>query len=91
MTALRVGMVAGEPSGDLLGSRIQRGLYETHPDTLITGIGGPEMVAAGLDAWYPMDALSVFGYVDALKSLPRLLQTYYGVRNRWKKTIRMCL
>lgn len=85
MTKLRVAMVAGEPSGDLLASRIQRGLLASNPDTQITGIGGPEMVSAGLDAWYPMDALSVFGYVDALKSLPRLLQTYYGVRNRWLK------
>lgn len=85
MTTLRVAMVAGEPSGDLLASRIQRGLIASNPDTRVNGIGGPEMVAAGLDAWYPMDALSVFGYVDALKSLPRLLQTYYGVRNRWFK------
>src|SRR5690606_6419672 len=83
MSSLQVGMVAGEPSGDLLASRVQRGLLEQQPTIQLSGIGGPEMVAAGLNAWYPMDALSVFGYVDALKSLPRLLRTYYGARNRW--------
>src|SRR5690606_10169676 len=85
MNPLRVGMVAGEPSGDLLASRIQHGLLERDSSIQLSGIGGPEMKAAGLNAWYPMDALSVFGYVDALKSMPRLLRTYYGARNRWLK------
>lgn len=85
MSGLNIGMVAGEPSGDLLASRIQRGLQLQDPNAVFNGIGGPEMTSAGFNAWYPMDALSVFGYVDALKSLPRLLNTYYGVRRRWLK------
>jgi lipid-A-disaccharide synthase len=41
------------------------------------------MRRAGFDAWHPMDALTVFGYVDAFKSLPRLLHTYFDVKKRW--------
>jgi lipid-A-disaccharide synthase len=75
----RIGMVAGEPSGDLLASRVMRGL----PGTLCEGIGGPAMQAQGLQCWHPMHALTVFGYVDALKRLPSLLRTYRDVKSRW--------
>ncbi len=77
---MHVGMVAGEPSGDLLASRLIQGLRARCPELRCTGIGGPQMQAQGFDAWRPMAALSVFGYVDALKALPRLLTTFHGVR-----------
>lgn len=80
---LRVGMVAGEPSGDLLASRILRGIGQCSPGAVCQGIGGPAMQAQGFDAWFPMHALTVFGYVDAIKRLPRLLHTYSSVKNRW--------
>lgn len=80
-----VGMVAGEPSGDLLAGRIIRGLREQDQHCVVTGIGGPYMQAQGMHSWYPMDNLSVFGYVDALKRLPAIASTYYGVLHRWKK------
>src|SRR3546814_20469842 len=41
------------------------------------------MQAAGFEAWHPMHALTVFGYVDALKRLPSLLRTYGDVKRRW--------
>lgn len=78
-----VGMVAGEPSGDLLAARILQGLLSAKPDLYCAGIGGPQMQAQGFDVWHPMAALSVFGYVDALKSLPKLVSTYRDVRKRW--------
>lgn len=80
---LRVGMVAGEPSGDLLASRILRGIAHGSPQASCQGIGGPAMQAQGFNAWYPMNALTVFGYVDALKRLPRLYRTYTSVKKRW--------
>src|SRR5690606_35605086 len=80
---LSVGMVAGEPSGDLLASRVIAGLRRQAPDLRCQGIGGPAMQAAGLEAWHPMHALTVFGYVDALKRLPSLLRTYGDVKRRW--------
>lgn len=78
-----VGMVAGEPSGDLLASRILHGLFSTQPDLYCAGIGGPHMLGQGFDAWHPMAALSVFGYVDAIKRLPGLVSTYLDVKKRW--------
>lgn len=80
---ITVGMVAGEPSGDLLASRVINGLREAQPGLACQGIGGPAMDAAGFDAWHPMHALTVFGYVDALKRLPSLLRTYGDVKRRW--------
>jgi len=76
-------MVAGEPSGDLLAASVIQGLRAAQPALYTAGIGGPRMEAAGLTVWRPMHALSVFGYVDALKRLPRLLSTYRHVKGRW--------
>lgn len=84
--SLRVGLVAGEPSGDLLASRVIAGLRQRTPDILCEGIGGPAMQAAGFQAWHPMNALTVFGYVDAFKRLPGLLRIYGDVRRRWETT-----
>lgn len=75
-------MVAGEPSGDLLASRLMQGLINLDPTLQFNGIGGPHMQAAGLQLNYPMDALSVFGYIDALKQLPRLISIYNGFKKQ---------
>jgi lipid-A-disaccharide synthase len=67
-------MVAGEASGDLLGGLLLQGLKRRWPALQAGGIGGPKLVAQGLDAWWPHERLSVFGYVDALSRLPELLR-----------------
>ncbi|MDN5842793.1 MAG: lipid-A-disaccharide synthase [Alcaligenaceae bacterium] len=77
------GIVAGEPSGDLLAARMIQGLIAGDAQARTHGIGGPAMARAGFDAWHPMDALSVFGYVDALKQAPRLVRTYLDVKRRF--------
>lgn len=79
----RIGMVAGEPSGDLLAARVIQGIHQQSAQARCEGIGGPAMKRAGFDLWHPMDALTVFGYVDAFKSLPGLIGTYLNVKNRW--------
>ena len=71
---LRLGMVAGETSGDLLGGLLLQGLKARWPGLQAGGIGGPKLVAQGFDAWWPHERLSVFGYVDALGRLPELLR-----------------
>lgn len=81
--SLRVAMVAGEPSGDLLAARVMQGIAKHAHGSICQGIGGPAMAEQGLDMWHPMNALSVFGYVDALKRLPSLLSTYRDVKGRW--------
>ncbi len=78
-------MVAGEPSGDLLAARVMQGLQALAPAVQVSGIGGPHMTAQGLQAWYPMDTLAIFGYVDALKRLPSLLAMRRNVIRRWLK------
>ncbi|WP_343671507.1 lipid-A-disaccharide synthase [Paraburkholderia heleia] len=72
---LRLAMVAGEPSGDLLASSLLAGLEARLPDTTqYYGIGGPRMTAAGFDAHWPMEKLSVRGYVEALRHIPEILR-----------------
>ena len=79
----RLGLVAGEPSGDLIAARVLAGLAQRDPSMRPEGIGGPNLVAQGMDVWHPMHALTVFGYVDALKRLPSLLRIYHDVKSRW--------
>ncbi len=62
-------MVAGEASGDLLGSRLMAALDARLPDAEYFGIGGPKMVAAGFDCWVPQERLAVRGFVEVLRHL----------------------
>ena len=71
---LRIAMLAGEASGDLLGSRLLQALGARYPRLTAYGIGGPRMQACGFDSWYPMEQLAVRGYVEVVRSLPRLLR-----------------
>jgi lipid-A-disaccharide synthase len=75
--ALRLGMVAGETSGDLLAGLLLQGLKQRWPALSASGIGGPRMVALGFDAWWPAEKLSLFGYVDVLLNYRELV----GIRN----------
>src|ERR1700712_1504625 len=81
---LRVAMVAGEPSGDLLAASLLEGLNQRLPaGTQYNGIGGPRMTAAGFEAHWPMDKLTVRGYVGALRHVPEIL----GIRNELKRQL----
>ncbi len=82
---VKLGLVAGEPSGDLIAAEVLEGLSKQEAGLQVSGIGGPCLEAAGMTIWEPMHALSVFGYVDALKRLPSLWSIYRGVSNRWLK------
>jgi lipid-A-disaccharide synthase len=69
-----IGIVAGEASGDLLGSHLIRALKSRRPDLEFIGIAGPKMMAEGAKTLFPMERLSVRGYVEVLKHLPGLLK-----------------
>ncbi len=71
---MRIGVLAGEASGDILGARLIAALRQSHPDLVVEGIGGPLMQAEGLDSMFPMDRLSVMGFTEPLKRLPELLR-----------------
>ncbi|MGM9481176.1 lipid-A-disaccharide synthase [Roseateles sp. NT4] len=72
-TAPRLGMVAGEASGDLLAGLLLQGLRARWPELSSQGIGGPKMMAQGFETWWPHSKLSIFGYVDALLNIRELL------------------
>jgi lipid-A-disaccharide synthase len=63
----RLGVVAGEASGDLLAGLLLQGLKQRWPQLVAQGIGGPKMAAVGFEAWWPHDKLAVRGYVEVLR------------------------
>lgn len=67
MDTLRVALVAGEASGDLLAARLLQGLQQRWPQVQAAGIGGPQLCVRGFDAWWPSDKLAVRGYVEVLR------------------------
>ncbi|MFO1275673.1 MAG: lipid-A-disaccharide synthase [Sphaerotilus natans] len=69
----RLGMVAGEPSGDLLARLLLGGLKQRWPALQSFGLGGPQMQTQGFDAWWNYDLLAVHGYsLELLLRLRRL-------------------
>jgi len=71
---MRIGIVAGEASGDILGAALMTAILQRHPECVFEGIGGPRMQAVGFNSFFPMDRLAVMGLVEPLKRLPELLR-----------------
>ncbi len=71
---LRIGIIAGEVSGDILAAGLMHQLRQLHPDCQFIGIAGPRMQELGITTLFDMEELSVMGLVEVLGRLPRLLQ-----------------
>lgn len=78
---MRVGIVAGEASGDRLAAGLIRALRRLQPDLSVEGIAGPMMVEAGCRALFPIERLSVMGLVEVLGRYRELL----GIRRRLRE------
>ena len=75
-----IGIVAGEASGDLLGSHLMAALRDVRPDIEFVGIGGQKMQAVGMNVLFPMEKLAVRGYVEVLRHYREIT----GIRRRLK-------
>jgi len=87
---MRIALVAGEASGDLLGAGLIEQLRLRYPDAHFAGVGGEAMRAAGLDAWHDASELAVMGLAEVLRHLPRLLRLRSSLRARvlaWKPDV----
>ncbi len=80
---VRIALVAGETSGDLLASHLLAALRERLPGAKFFGIGGPRMESQGLDAWWPAEKLAVRGYFEVLRHYREIA----GIRRKLKKRL----
>ncbi len=81
---MRIGLVAGEASGDLLGAGLIRAVRERVPEATFEGVAGPAMVEAGCEAWADAEELAVMGLIEPLAHIPRLLKLRRSLAARWK-------
>jgi lipid-A-disaccharide synthase len=79
----RVGMVAGEASGDMLAAHLIAALKLRRGPILFAGIGGPQMIAQGFESHYPMEKLSVRGYAEVLTHYREIM----GIRRRLRENL----
>lgn len=71
---MKIYIIAGEPSGDLLASRLMRAMIAKYPDVQFFGIGGEAMEREGLKSLFNISELSVMGIFEVLPSIPRILK-----------------
>jgi len=82
---MRIALVAGEASGDILGAALIRALRQRFPQATFYGVAGPRMREAGCEAIESIEALSVMGLTEVLRHLPRLLRVRRAVIERFLK------
>lgn len=81
---MKIGLVAGEASGDLLGAGLLRELRSRVPNARFEGVAGPAMLAAGCEQWEPAESLAVMGLIEPLAHVPRLLRLRKELVRRWR-------
>lgn len=76
---MKLGILAGEASGDLLGQGLIKALRLSYPDLMVSGVGGPAMIQAGCHSLYEMERLSVMGFFEPLMRIHELLKMRSGL------------
>tara|TARA_B110000014_G_C20126742_1_gene601095 strand:+ start:5388 stop:6530 length:1143 start_codon:yes stop_codon:yes gene_type:complete len=82
---LKIGIVAGEKSGDQLGASLIESIKKDFPDCEFIGVGGQEMKEAGLKSFFDLDKISVMGIWEPLKRLPELIKLRKKLKDFLKK------
>ncbi len=82
---MKIGIIAGEASGDLLGAGLINALRELDPNLTVEGIGGPLMAKAGCNNLFPSESLAVMGILEPLFHLPELLSIRSKIVKHFKK------
>ncbi len=70
----KVAILAGEPSGDLIASQLMSDLNKRYKNIEYVGVGGPLMTKGGLKSFFDYSQLSLRGYFEVIKNLPKLLK-----------------
>ena len=81
---IRIGLVAGEASGDILAAGLMKELQKKYPDAVFEGIGGERMRQQGMHSFFPMERLSVMGLIEPLKRIFELIKpdlAYFGLKD----------
>lgn len=78
-------MVAGESSGDQLAEGLVKKIRQKYPDARIEGVAGPRMQKAGCDALFPMETLSVMGFIDVIKNIIPILKLRKKLLDHFKR------
>jgi len=75
-------IIAGEPSGDLQGSKLIEELLKLHPHLKIGAVAGPRMRMHPIETFFPMENLQVMGFIDVLFALPKIIKQFRAIRKK---------
>jgi len=81
---LRVGVVAGESSGDLLGAGLIRSIRKIYPNAEFAGVAGSLMIAEGCTSWVAFDRLAIMGFGEVIRRLAGLIRLRRDLRDRFE-------